>query len=82
MNTESELLYRIKTKPMELRELADWFEISPRRIADFVRSIPGAVEIGRRWRIPVAEMPPEYLIDVGLIAPQPAKLGQTLQGRD
>lgn len=73
-----------KTAPMELSELADWFNISTRRVKEFVCTIDGAVEVGRRWRIPVREMPPSYLLDAGLIVPQSGsdKLGQRLHGKD
>ncbi|MDG1897244.1 MAG: hypothetical protein P8J37_20295 [Fuerstiella sp.] len=61
----------LKTKPLSLQELGNWFDISPRHIGPLLRKV-GAERIGRRWRVPVREMPPEYLLDVGLVIPSKA----------
>lgn len=71
-----------KTHSMETNELAMWFEVSERRITERLKEIDGAEKCGRRWRIPVCEMPIRYLLDVGLIIPQTIesdKLGQRPQ---
>lgn len=56
----------VKTEPLTVKELVDWFEISPRRIGSFLKSI-GSEKIGRRWRVPLQEMPPGYLLKAGMI---------------
>jgi hypothetical protein len=71
------ILARLKTKPLELSEVAEVFGISNRRVSGFVDAIPGIVRIGRRVRIPLIECPPEYLADIGFLNSD--KLGQSLQ---
>ena len=77
MNDFNEFISGVKTKPLDLAEVADIFGIGNRRVAEFLKSIPGVVTVGRRVRIPLIECPPEYLLDIGVLTP--AKLGQMLQ---
>ena len=72
-----EFIGGLRTKPLELTEVAVIFGIGNRRVAEFLKSIPGVVTIGRRVRIPLIECPPEYLIDIGVL--NSAKLSQSLQ---
>jgi hypothetical protein len=67
----------LKTKPLELSEVADLFGIGTRRVAAFIDAIPGIQRIGRRVRIPLIECPPEYLADIGFL--NSAKLSQSLR---
>jgi hypothetical protein len=71
---QPELIDIAKTKPLSVQELAGWFDMSRRRITVFVKSIDGAEKLGRRWRVPIREMPIEYLIDVGVVSPNCHKL--------
>jgi hypothetical protein len=80
MKDHSDFISGVKTKPLDLNEVADIFGIGNRRVAEFLRSIPGVVTVGRRVRIPLIECPPEYLLDIGVL--KPAKLGQTLQAEN
>ncbi|MCA9010500.1 MAG: hypothetical protein KDB01_12175 [Planctomycetaceae bacterium] len=73
------LLCSLKTKPLELGEIAEMFGIGNRRAAEFLEQIPGVVKIGRRFRIPLTECPAEYLIDIGVL--NSAKLGQSLHSQ-
>ena len=77
MTDLNEFIGALKTKPLELAEVACIFGIGNRRVADFLKSMPGVVTIGRRVRIPLIECPPEYLLDIGVL--NSAKLSQSLQ---
>ena len=63
----------IKTKPLSHTELSGWFDISTRHVGELLGSIDGVEKIGRRWRVPVREMPPGYLLKEGLIVPMQTK---------
>lgn len=71
------LLWTLKTRPLELFEVAEIFGIGRRHVSDFIGGIEGVHRIGRRVRIPLAECPVEYLLDVGLL--NSAKLSESLQ---
>ena len=74
------ILARLRTRPLELIELSEIFGCSPRSIRSIVEGIPGIQKVGRRFRVPILEMPAEWLIASGLL--QSAELGKTLQGSE
>ena len=83
MNEQPEWIDVIKTKPMQLRELAEWFDVSTRHIKKILASIEGVQKIGGRWRVPVKEMPVGFLMKMGLIVPErikPDQAGHLLHG--
>jgi hypothetical protein len=59
----------LRTAPLTHQELGAWFGISPRYVGELLGSIDGVEKVGRRWRVPVREMPPAYLLSIGLIIP-------------
>lgn len=78
VNTDLQtLLWTLKTRPLELFEVAEIFGIGRRYVSGFVRRIEGVDRIGRRVRIPLAQCPVEYLLGVGLL--NSANLGESLQ---
>lgn len=68
-------LRELKTEPLERGQLAEWFCVSERRLQPILDTIPGVERIGRRWRVPVSAMPPQYLAAIGLMNTD--KTGQT-----
>ena len=62
-------LAHVKTEPLDQTELATWFSVSVKRVRALLKSIDGAQKIEGRWRVPVAAMPPSYLISSGLVVP-------------
>lgn len=65
--TELARWMRLKTEPLNQTELARWFGMSRKYIRPVIESIEGTVQVGTRWRIPLAEMPISYLRKMKLI---------------
>lgn len=70
---------KLKTPALEVNELAKWWCVPSRLVVPHLESIDGAVQIGRRWRVPLAEMPVEYLHYAGHVVINSVKPSETLQ---
>lgn len=55
------------TEPMTVSELAGWFDVNRDTMAKVLAGMPGVDRFGGRYRLPLAKMPPRYLIDRGLL---------------
>jgi hypothetical protein len=61
---------RLRTEPLTLLQLASYFSVGRRAIHGVLKAIPGAERSGRGfWRIPIQDMPPDYLTGHGLLLP-------------
>lgn len=54
------------TELMTIERLAHYFEVSRNTMADVLQEIPGVQRHGGRYRVPVWQMPPKYLVEHGL----------------
>jgi hypothetical protein len=70
-----EFLRGLMTPPMERAELAQQFGVSVRHLPTLLASIDGAEKVGRRWRLPLSSMPPQYALSIEI--PQKAQTGKT-----
>jgi hypothetical protein len=58
------------TAPMTVSELAVHFQVHRNKMAKMLPLIEGAEKSCGRWRVPVSQMPPQYLLKERLLAPQ------------
>lgn len=67
----TEALYRftmgLKTRPMGQQQLALIFHVHRGTMRGILESMPGAERVGDLWRVPLHEMPPEYLQGLRII---------------
>ena len=52
---------QMQTQPMSVASLADYFGVNWRTMKSILSLMAGVQKIGNLYRVPVREMPPEYL---------------------
>ena len=57
------------TEPLTICALADYFEVSRFKMADKLQRMQGVQRFDSFWRVPLGQMPPKYLLEVGIIKP-------------
>ena len=57
----------ILTEPMTTKLLAEYFVVNRNKMATMLKAMNGVEKCGGMWRVPVANMPPRYLVSCGLI---------------
>lgn len=55
------------TEPMTVSRLAEYFGVGRNKMRRILDAMPGTERHGRLCRVPVAKMPPAYLIERGLL---------------
>jgi hypothetical protein len=60
---------QVLTEPMTIQHIADFFDVERREMGRMLRGneIPGAVKVGGFWRVPILQMPCDFLLARGFI---------------
>lgn len=66
-NVLRELFMEGRTLPMAIPQLAPYFRCGRNHMRDHVLPTLDAVKIGSRYRVRLADMPPQYWVDSGIL---------------
>jgi hypothetical protein len=60
---------RVMTEPMAITHIAEFFDVERREMSRMLREdeIPGAVKVGGFWRVPIQQMPCDFLLARGFV---------------
>jgi hypothetical protein len=55
------------TEPLTAIQLARYFQVNRNKMAQILKHMPGVEIVVRRYRVPLWKMPPDYLIERGIL---------------
>jgi hypothetical protein len=60
--------HHVLTEPMRIEQFAEYFDVDRHRMSRMLHAeIPGAIQLGGFWRVPLLQMPCGFLLARGFI---------------